>query len=136
MKKILLKLLLISDDFNDSSWKLYRENLFEGDYFSSEEDNTHNFDTELVTSISDGLIKIKYHKYDFVLVDYGLIGSERKEFRKLINKEIVFLTGALDRHYIKHDLETSSYDYPEFDIVSFYSDEIIGDLYHILRKLK
>lgn len=135
-KKILVKLLYISDDFNESSWKMYRENLFDGDYFSSEESNTHNFDAELVVSIGEGLIKTKNQKYDFVLVDYGLIGNERKEFRKLINQEIVILTGALDRHYIKYDLENSPYDYPEFDIVSFNSDEIIGDLYHILRKIK
>jgi len=136
MNKKLLKILYISDDFSDSSWKMYKENIFEGDYFYSEESNTHNFDAELVKTISDGLIKTKSNKYDFVLVDYGLIGNERKEFRKLINKEFVILTGALDRHYIKNDLENSPYDYPELDIVSFNSDEVIGDLYHILRKLK
>lgn len=139
MKKI-IKILYISDDFRSTiingSWELYKNILHDGIYYYSEEDNKFLFDADLVETIKEGLKVSRTIDYDIVLVDYGLVGNERKEFGELIDKEFVVLTGALDRHYIMNDLKKSPYDYQEFEIVRYNVDELKGDLYDLFKRRK
>ena len=136
MEKITKRLLFISDDFNKYSWKGYYEILKDGEYYFEGNSNWLLFKCDIVTTIKEGLELRKQREYDLVLIDYGLVGNELKDFKKICEKEFVVYTGALDKHYIMNDIERSPYNLPQLEFMRFGVNDLKSDLYGLFNKIK
>ena len=142
MKKVLKKVLFISDDFDSmimDRFLITKKFVEPGNIYYSKESNWLKFKIDLIKSFQD-IKKKKIKDYDCILIDYGLLG-DKKENIKIItdihNKQIpIGWCGGLSARYnddakdmfpklkFLHNLPSSSTGHEEILFILY---EIFGE---------
>lgn len=148
MKKILKKVLFITDNYDDWNWKWFKKDFSNGNYYYNEESNWIKFKCDILKKLEQAK-NIKKGVYDIILIDYGIIGDIRYNTAEELNKRIkiiedlykkceyLILQGIMAKYYIENDIKNYMNKFKilkKLKIVSFGRDDLLYDLYHIIRK--
>ena len=142
------KILFISDNFSESSWKYFSKAFSNGNYFYSEEDNWLSFTPSLMENLKK-VKEIKKEEFEIILIDYSLLGDIKYNTRReLINNiklveelyfkcDYLFLQGMMAKHYVNHDRKnflSGAEIIQKLGIVSFNREDLLYDLYQLIPK--
>ena len=146
--KIKKRVLFITDNYSEHSWKTFKKLFKNGNYYYDIKSNWLKFDCEMIKDLEQAR-GIKKGEYDIILIDYGIIGDVKYDTEKEIGNRIkiiealykkcayLLLQGVLAKYYIENDINgyMDRFDIlKKLKIVSFGTEDLIYDLYQIIKK--